>query len=104
MYIMSRGWRLPGIDPRTPTVSGWSEALQTLMVAHSCRDCSSECPPATLFPVGLEAAAATAGAGTTKATAPKDAEIDFQAAIRLKIAPVGVRARRRAPGEPVGAG
>ena len=34
----SPDWPLPGIEPRMPTVSGWSEGLHTSIVAHSWVD------------------------------------------------------------------
>ena len=41
MYILSRAWPSPGIEPRMPTVLGWSRGLQTSIVAHSSREVSS---------------------------------------------------------------
>ena len=38
MYILSAVLPSPGIDPRIPTVLGWSGALQMSIVAHSSRE------------------------------------------------------------------
>ena len=43
MYMVWPACPSPGIDPRMPTVSGWSGGLHTSIVAHSCVDVSSEC-------------------------------------------------------------
>ncbi len=57
MYMTSLAWPSPGIEPRMPTVLGWSFGLHTSTVAHSSRECSSEC-----VGVGAKAAASMSGA------------------------------------------
>ena len=70
MYILSWLWRSPGIEPRTPTKSGSSAGLQTSIVAHSSRECSSAFMSAA-SPLGWGAGdcAATAASGTAASTA-----------------------------------
>jgi hypothetical protein len=58
MYILSRAWPSLGIEPRTPTISGWSVGLQTLIVAHSWRELRTE--PAARAVAVCPAAAAVA--------------------------------------------
>ena len=67
MYMRSPLCPSPGIAPRTPTVNGWSEGLQTLIVAHSSREVRS------LDRAGLELAFACAGAGARIARMPRSA-------------------------------
>ncbi len=50
MYILSCGGLSPGIEPRIPTVSGWSAGLQTSIVAHSCASERSRAFSSVLFP------------------------------------------------------
>src|SRR5262249_19895910 len=92
MYIASWGRPSPGIDPRMPTVFGWSEALHTSIVDHSSRDCSSECPRAS-WPVVADANAAGDAAGrhapTNAASAPRHRYAALELANSLKIAPAG---------------
>ena len=102
MYIVSPAWPSPGIEPRTPTVLGWSAGLHTSIVAHSWRDCSS----ARLLVCGLRrrgpapsprrrrAERAQADSSATSAASGEAVE-RFSEAMLLKIAP-GAR-----PGAPL---
>jgi hypothetical protein len=67
MYITWPFWPSPGIDPRTPTVSGWSAGLHTSMVAHSCVEESGECLLVTVFVAGDFAAAEAANVPAAQA-------------------------------------
>ena len=67
MYILSWAWPSPGIDPRTPTVSGWSGGLQTSIVAHSSRESSSARSLASGVCARGCANVASAGAGASAA-------------------------------------
>src|SRR5271165_1113951 len=101
MYMVSWGCPSPGIDPRTPIMSGWSKGLQTSMVAQSWREPSSE-RLLTRAPVALEGArAAIAGAGRSTARAQSDARIGFRRVIHVKIPAATLQ---RADGPSFGAG
>ena len=70
MYILPVACFSPGIEPRMPTVLGWSVGSQTSIVAHSSRECSSARWALALSPREGLCDAATAGtAGTHRAPA-----------------------------------
>src|SRR5579872_3293687 len=73
MYILSWLWRSPGIEPRMPTVSGWSAGLQTSIVAHSSRELNSACALGVGVGDFVGAVAARAPAGDSAITAPSPA-------------------------------
>ena len=88
MYIRSCRWPSLGIEPRTPTMSGWSAGLQTLIVAHSWRDCSTE-PAARACGVGLVAASEVEAGARSAASAAAALRplVDGRAHMKIKIAP-----------------
>src|SRR5262249_24238066 len=88
MYIASWGRPSPGIDPRMPTVFGWSEGLHTSIVDHSSRDCISERPRAS-SPVVAEADPVSRQAPTNAASAPRHGYAALELANSVKIAPAG---------------
>ena len=89
MYIVSWAWPSPGIEPRIPTVSGWSEGLHTSIVAHSCVEVQQRVLGAGAgVAEGAEAAQRRRGASRSSASAASGEDDRACArAMLLKIAP-----------------
>jgi hypothetical protein len=84
MYILSEDIPSPGIEPRTPTVLGWSLGLQTSTVAHNSRDFNSACAPIRVAPVLAGAELATAGAPALTASAATSADAWANVGVRMR--------------------
>src|SRR5438128_7212165 len=88
MNSASRALLSPGIEPRMPTVSGWSAGLQTSMVAHRAGERRSE-RGATADSARVRAPAVAALTGEIRASASRHPSRRLLWCIALTIAPRG---------------
>ena len=92
MYILSCAWPSPGIEPRMPTVFGWSAGLQTSIVAHSSRELQQRMR-ARRRALSASRSVAAAERRDGRRAAPRrrasaaSSRLDLEQDMRLKIAP-----------------
>src|ERR1700722_4089928 len=75
MYIFWLDSLSPGIEPRIPTVLGWSAGSHRSIVAHSSCDCSSLRSARVVLPDFAEADGVKATVGRSVATAARTVKI-----------------------------